>query len=160
MGTLLAEILDDQPIAPVALAVLSGVSPLGTKVKISSDLHSGHRGRSLAVVKFGTGQFTAATADALCRIGNDNPLGLFHDYQGFVCSSGQKGRENRYPDNGCPAEFEELTAGKIVFQPRRTKEKSQYLMLILIPVHLSLFLLSCEIGREQTYGISLAGVGK
>jgi hypothetical protein len=88
MGTLLAQILDDQPIAPVALAVLSGMSSLGTKVKISSDLHSRHRGRSLTLVKFGTGQFTAATANALCRIGNDNPLGLFNDDQGFFCSSG------------------------------------------------------------------------
>jgi hypothetical protein len=83
MRTLVAEILNDQTVAPVSFSPLTQREPFGAEIEVSIYLHPCDRGLGLAVIKFGTCKLTPLASDAFRRICNDNPIGLIHDDQGL-----------------------------------------------------------------------------
>ncbi len=83
MGTLLAEILNDQTIAPVSLPPLTKLKPLGAEIEISVYFDPGDRGLGFAIIVFGASKFTPSASHTFRRICNNKPIGLTHDDQRF-----------------------------------------------------------------------------
>jgi hypothetical protein len=78
MRTLLADILDDEAVPPIALAALPGVESFWSKVEIPGNLYPCHCWRGFSIVEFSAGQFAPAAADTLRSIRHYEPFSLIH----------------------------------------------------------------------------------
>jgi hypothetical protein len=111
MRALLAEVLHDQSVPPVAKTVPSCVKPLWAKVDIPIYLDPRNTRLGLTIIELRTGQFAAPAPHTSGRIGENDPFGLLHNDERFRTSFGQRRSQGGYSDDRNTAQFQKLASG-------------------------------------------------
>jgi len=102
MRTLLAEILNNEAVSPIALSVtLPGVRAFRPKVEISSNLYPRHGWTGFSIVELGAGQFAPLAAYTFRGICYHKPGCLIHnDERRLFCSSCRGGGNGNNHSSG------------------------------------------------------------
>jgi hypothetical protein len=119
MRALLAEILYNDTVSPIALALTQDQFATGPEVEIPVYLDPRYGRRSLAVIEFSAGEFATAASDAFERVGHHDSSCLLHNNQGLYGSLGKSRTENRHSYDRHAAEFQDLPAGTERIQRKR-----------------------------------------